>query len=126
MTTPDTEFSRQFARMSASFVADLPQQVEAMTDELAAWLAWPEDTAKFEDLSQKTHRLKGAGGTFGCSGISDAARTLECQLVVLQTDLAGGSASAKAKIEAEMESLRGAVRKVCGESALSDQQRRES
>ena len=103
--------------MSAAFVAQLPRQVQALSDDLVAWLSVPRDAALLERLSHKVHQLKGAGSTFGCSGISDSARALEQRLATLRSDATGGSASAMDEVEAAMEALRGEANRIYGESA---------
>lgn len=117
MTAADEEFAREFSRLSVAFVAQLPRQVQALSDDLVAWLSAPREAALLERLSHKVHRLKGAGSTFGCSTISDAARVLEQRLAALRSDAIGGSASALDDIEAAMEALRGEVNRIYGESA---------
>jgi chemotaxis protein histidine kinase CheA len=121
MTAADEEFARQLARMSVTFVAQLPGQVQALSDDLVAWLSAPREAALLERLRHKVHRLKGAGSTFGCSTVSDAARVLEQRLVVLRSDASGGSASALDEIEAAMEALRGEANRIYGESAQGGQ-----
>ena len=121
MTTADEEFAREFARMSAAFVAQLPQQVQALNDDLAAWLSEPRDARLFESLSHKLHQLKGSGSTFGCRGISESAEALERRLTALPTDASSGRASALVEIEAALEALRGETSRVCGESAQGSQ-----
>ena len=103
--------------MSAAFVAQLPRQVQALSDDLVAWLSLPREAALLERLSHKVHQLKGAGSTFGCSGISDSARVLEQRLATLRSDATGGSASAMDEVEAAMEALRGEANRIYGESA---------
>lgn len=80
MTTPETEFEQELARLSAAFVDRLELQVQAIGDSLNAWLGTPDDPELYERLSHEVHQLKGAGSTFGCPQISDAARTLERRL----------------------------------------------
>jgi len=117
MTAADEEFAREFARLAAAFVAQLPRLVQALSDDLVAGLSVPRDAALLERLSHKVHQLKGAGGTFGCSGISDSARALQQRLATLRSDATGGSASAMDEVEAAMEALRGEANRIYGESA---------
>ena len=71
---------REFERLSAVFVEGVPLRVQSVGDDVTAWLAAPDEEALFERLSHKVHQLKGAGSTFGCPGVSDAARALEQRL----------------------------------------------
>jgi len=121
MTTADEEFAREVARSSAAFVSQLPRQVQALGDDLVAWLSAPRDAALFDKLSHKLHRLKGAGGTFGCSGISDFASALEQRLNTLRSEATGGSASAMAEFEAAMEALRSEANRIYRESTQDGQ-----
>jgi len=116
MTVADEEFERELARMSARFVAQLPRQVQALSDDLVAWLSVPRDAALLGGLSHKVHQLKGAGSTFGCSSISDSAKELEQRLARLRSDVTGGSASAIDEVEAAMEALRGEASRIYEES----------
>jgi len=84
MNTPDNEFERELARLSAEFVERLPLQVRSVGDDLAAWLSLPRGAGLYERLSHKVHQLKGSGSTFGCPAISDAARALEQRLAELR------------------------------------------
>jgi len=123
MTTADEEYSREFARLSATFAAQLPRQVQVLSDDLDAWLLAPGDMARLDTLSHKVHQLKGAGGTFGCSGVSDAARAVEQYLAELRGDVSNASASAMDQIEAAMETLRGEANRISAESAQGGQRR---
>ena len=67
------DFEREFERLSAAFVDELPLRVQSVSDDVSAWLSAPEEHALYERLSHKVHQLKGAGGTFGCPGLSKAA-----------------------------------------------------
>jgi chemotaxis protein histidine kinase CheA len=80
MTTPDELVAVELARLSASFVAQLREQVQAVEDEMTAWLEAPRDVERFEILSHKVHQLKGSGSTFGCPGISRAAAMTQLQI----------------------------------------------
>jgi len=120
MTTADEEFRREFTRLSAAFVAELPQRVQILSDDLAAWLSAPREALMFERLSHRVHQLKGAGSTFGCNGISNAAAVLEQHLAALHSaasSASGGTAVALEEIEAAIEALRDETNRVCGESA---------
>jgi chemotaxis protein histidine kinase CheA len=121
MTAADEAFAREFARRSAVFVVRLPRQIEILSDELVAWLSAPSDVAQFEKLSRRVHQLKGAGSTFGCSSISDAARALEQRLAALQTDAPGGPASSMDEVQAAMKTLRGEANRIYRESAQGGQ-----
>ncbi len=121
MTAADEEFARESARLSAAFVAQLPRQVQALSDDLVAWLSVPRDAALLERLSHKVHQLKGAGSTFGCSGISDAATALEKHLAALRSDATYESASAMDEVESAMEALRGEANRIFREAAHGGQ-----
>jgi len=105
MTTPDEQVARELARLSANFVAQLPEQVGAVNGELAAWLDAPLDAARYETLSHKVHQLKGAGTTFGCPGVSRAARTLERHISAYRSDIHAGRRPASAAVESALEQL---------------------
>lgn len=121
MTVADKEFAREFARLSIAFVAQLPSRVEILSDDLAACLSAPHDVALFEKLSHEVHQLKGAGSTFGCSGISDAAGALEQRLAALRAETTTVAASTADEVEAAMETLRGEAHRVFRESTQSGQ-----
>jgi chemotaxis protein histidine kinase CheA len=76
----DREFERELERLSAVFVDELPFRVQAVSDDMSAWLSAPEEDSLYERVSHKVHQLKGAGSTFGCPGITEAARALEQRL----------------------------------------------
>jgi chemotaxis protein histidine kinase CheA len=76
----DRQFERELERLSAAFVEELPFRVQSVSDDMSAWLRAPNEDSLYERLSHKVHQLKGAGSTFGCPGISDAARVLEQRL----------------------------------------------
>lgn len=88
MSEADRKFSKELERLSAAFVDELPLRVQSVSDDMSAWLSAPDEDSLFERLSHKVHQLKGAGSTFGCPGISEAAQTLEQRLV----DCRNGSA----------------------------------
>jgi len=116
------EITRQLAQKSADFVAQLPHQVQTLTDDLAAWLSAPQEALLFERLKQSVHRLKGAGGTFGCNSISDASRALEQSLTTLRTGNAtGGKTLALDEVEVTMEALREEASRIYGESTPGSQ-----
>jgi len=121
MTVADEEFARELARLSARFVAQLPRQVQALSDDLIAWLSMPRDAALLERLGYKVHQLKGAGSTFGCSSISDSAKELEQRLATLRSDATGGSGLAKDEVEEAMEALRGQASRIYEESVRDGQ-----
>ena len=80
MSESDRKFQRELARLSAAFVDELPFRVQSVSDDMSAWLSAPDEDSLYERLSHKVHQLKGAGSTFGCPGISEAALTLEQRL----------------------------------------------
>ena len=121
MITADNEFERELVRLSAAFVAQLPQQVQVLNDDLSTWLSASREAGLFDRLSHKVHQLKGSGSTFGCSGISEAARVLEQHLAASQADATGAAASDLEKIEAAMRTLRGEADRIYRESLRGDQ-----
>jgi len=121
MTVADKEFERELALVSARFVAQLPRQVQVLSDDLVAWLSVPRDAALLKGLSHKVHQLKGAGSTFGCSGISDSAKELEQRLATFQSNATGGSAAAMDEVESAMEALRGEANRIYEESVRGRQ-----
>jgi chemotaxis protein histidine kinase CheA len=80
MASGDRKFQRELERLSAAFVDELPVRVQSVSDDMTAWLSSPDEDSLYERLSHKVHQLKGAGSTFGCPGISEAARALELRL----------------------------------------------
>jgi chemotaxis protein histidine kinase CheA len=76
----EREFHRALERLSAAFVDELPFRVQSVSDDMNAWLSAPDEESLYERLSHKVHQLKGAGSTFGCPGITEAARALERRL----------------------------------------------
>ena len=112
MNTPDKEFERELARLSAAFVEGLPVQVKSVRDELAEWMATPRNTELFERLSHKVHQLKGAGSTFGCPGVSDAARALERDLKNLRAACTADDAVMSGDVETVMQKLQSEMVKI--------------
>ena len=111
MTTPDELVAVELARLSASFVAQLAEQVQAVEDEMTAWLDAPQDVERFEVLSHKVHQLKGSGSTFGCPGISRAARALEQRLGMLRRGIDAGVLPAPGDVESTMTQLQNEARR---------------
>ena len=116
MSTPDDMVARELARLSATFVAQLPEQVSGVGDELAAWLHTPQDSGRYEVLSHKVHQLKGSGSTFGCPGISRAARTLEQCLGAFRREIEDGQVPAPAAVESAMAALQNEARRAQSDS----------
>jgi len=116
MTTPDDLVAAELARLSADFVARLPEQLQAVEDEVTAWLDAPEDPERFEILSHRVHQLKGSGSTFGCPGISRAARTLEQRLGAYRRGIDAGQPPGAADVESAVERLQNEVLRARGES----------
>jgi chemotaxis protein histidine kinase CheA len=87
VSTPDEIVAAELERLSAVFAAQLPDQVQAVEKEAIAWLSAPRDAGRYEILSHRVHQLKGAGSTFGCPGISRAAREdVESAMAELQNE----------------------------------------
>ena len=105
MTTPDELVAEEHARLSAVFVAQLPEQIQAVEDEMAAWLDTPRDTERFEVLSHRVHQLKGSGSTFGCPGVSEAARKLEQHIGAYWREIDAGQRPAPGDVESAMAQL---------------------
>jgi chemotaxis protein histidine kinase CheA len=111
MTTPDEIVAKELARLSASFVSQLPEQLRAMQNEFAAWLDEPRDAARFEVLTHRVHQLKGSGSTFGCPGVSEAARTLEGRLRAFRREIDAGRLPPTGAVESALASLQNEARR---------------
>ena len=105
MSTPDEIVAKELARLSANFLAHLPQELRAVEDEVTAWLDAPQNTRRFEILSHRLHQLKGSGSTFGCPGISRAARTLEQRIGTYRREIDAGGLPQTADVESAMAQL---------------------
>ena len=116
MTSPDEIVAMELARLSAAFVAQLPEQIQAVEDDMAAWLDAPQDADRFDILSHKVHQLKGSGSTFGCPGVSRAARTLEQRSGTLRRDIDAGQLPVPAAVESAMVQLQNEARRAQTES----------
>jgi hypothetical protein len=51
------------------------------------------------------HQLKGAGSTFGCPGVTRAARALERRIGAYRSDFRAGRLPAAAAVESALEQL---------------------
>jgi chemotaxis protein histidine kinase CheA len=120
MTTPDEIVALELARLSANFVSQLPEQLQEVESEFAAWLDAPQDTARFEILSHRVHQLKGSGSTFGCPGVSRAARTLEKSLGAYQQEIDAGRPPAPEAVESALTSLQNEARRARAQSPDPD------
>ena len=105
MTSPNKIVAAELARLSTEFVEQLPVQVLAVKSEVSAWLDAPEDPELFEVVSQRVHRLKGSGRTFGCPGVTRAARLLEQRLGAFRLRIDAGKPPACKDIESAMVQL---------------------
>ena len=112
MSTPDDIVASELARLSATFVAQLPEQVQAVEEEAMAWLRAPCDDGRYEALSHRVHQLKGSGSTFGCPGVSRAARMLEQRIGAYRRDIEAGRLPSTGDVESAIAQLRNAVRRV--------------
>jgi chemotaxis protein histidine kinase CheA len=119
MTTADEEYSLEFERLSAAFVDQLPQQIQTLSDDLNAWLSAAPDAARFARLSHKVHQLKGAGGLFGCKGISDEARILEQHLDALPADVTSADETTLNEVELAMDAIRNEIDRIRRERVQS-------
>ena len=116
MTTPDKIVALELERLSADFVSQLPAQLREVESEFAAWLDAPQDAARFEILSHKVHQLKGSGSTFGCPGVSQAARTLEKSLGAYRQEIDAGRQPAPEAVESALTSLQNEARRARAQS----------
>jgi chemotaxis protein histidine kinase CheA len=105
MATPDELVAKELARLSADFIARLPEQLRTVEDEVTAWLDAPRDRARYEVLAHRVHQLKGSGSTFGCPGISRAARMLEQRMGDLRREIDAGQRPATTDVESAMAQL---------------------
>jgi len=105
MSTPDEIVAKELTRLSANFLEHLPQELRAVEDEVTAWLDAPQNTRRFEILSHRVHQLKGSGSTFGCPGISRAARMLEQRMGDLRREIDAGQRPATTDVESAMAQL---------------------
>lgn len=105
MTTADELVAMELARLSANFVAQLPEQLQAVEDGMHAWLDAPRDARHYDVLSHRVHQLKGSGSTFGCPGISRAAQALERRIGNYRRELDAGAVPARAAVESAMAEL---------------------
>jgi DNA-binding response OmpR family regulator len=109
----------ELARLSAAFVAQLPVQVRAVEDDMTTWLEAPSDGGRFDNLSHRVHQLKGAGSTFGCPGVSRAARALEQRLGCCRAELDAGRRPEPAAVESAMAELQNQAERARQQSCLS-------
>ena len=109
MTSPDDIVAAELARLSTEFVAQLPEQLRAVEDDVTAWLDAPEDRGRFEVVSHRVHQLKGSGSTFGCPGISRAARLLEQRLGAVRQEIDAGKPPASEDVESALAQLHNEV-----------------
>jgi chemotaxis protein histidine kinase CheA len=105
MATPDELVAKELARLSADFIARLPEQLRRVEDEVTAWLDAPRDRGRYEVLAHRVHQLKGSGSTFGCPGISRAARMLEQRMGDLRREIDAGQRPAITDVESAMAQL---------------------
>ena len=112
MPTPDEIVAAELQRLSAAFVAQLHEQVQAVEEEAMAWLSAPRDAGRYEVLSHRVHQLKGSGSTFGCPGISRAARMFERRIAEYRGELEAGRLPAAEDVEKAMAELQNEARRV--------------
>jgi chemotaxis protein histidine kinase CheA len=112
MPTPDEIVAAELQRLSAAFVAQLPEQVRVVEEEAIAWLSAPRDAERYEVLSHRVHQLKGSGSTFGCPGISRAARMFERRIAEYRGELEAGRLPAAEDVEKAMAELQNEARRV--------------
>jgi chemotaxis protein histidine kinase CheA len=112
MSTPDEIVAAELQRLSAAFVSQLPEQVQAIEKEAMAWLSAPRDAERYEVLSHRVHQLKGSGSTFGCPGISRVARLFEQRIAEYRQELEAGRLPAAEDVESAMAELQNEARRV--------------
>ena len=112
MTTADELVATELARLSANFVSQLPEQLQAVEEGMHAWLDAPGDKGHYEVLSHRVHQLKGSGSTFGCPGVSRAAQALERRIGAYRRELDAGAAPARAAVESAMAELQNEAARV--------------
>jgi chemotaxis protein histidine kinase CheA len=112
MTTADDLVAMELARLSASFVAELPGKLQAVKAGMHAWLDAPRDSRHYEVLSHRVHQLKGSGSTFGCPGISRAAQALERRIRAYRRELDVGAVPPRAAVESAMAELQNEATRV--------------
>jgi chemotaxis protein histidine kinase CheA len=120
MSTPDEIVAAELRRLSAAFMAQLPDQVQAVEEDAIAWLSAPRDAGRYEILSHRVHQLKGAGSTFGCPGISRAARMFERRIAEYRGDLEAGRMPAAEDVESAMAELQNEARRVRTQSGAPE------
>ena len=116
MTSPDELVAMELARLSAKFRAQLPQEFQAVEGEVTAWLDTPGDARRFEIVSHRVHQLKGSGSTFGCPGISLAARALEQRIGEYHREIDSGGEPKRAVVESAVAELQNEVRRAQSQS----------
>ena len=112
MTSSDEIVAAELARLSAEFVAQLPQHMRAVEDEVTAWLDRPEDPKRFEIVSHRVHQLKGSGSTFGCPGVSRAARLLEQRIGAYRREAGVGKEATAEAVESAVAGLQSEASRV--------------
>jgi chemotaxis protein histidine kinase CheA len=112
MTAADELVAKELARLSANFVAQLPEQLQAVEEGVHAWLDAPRDSGHYEILSHRVHQLKGSGSTFGCPGISRAAQALERHIGAFRRELDAGTTPERRAVESAMAELQNEATRV--------------
>jgi chemotaxis protein histidine kinase CheA len=112
MTTADELVAKELARLSANFVAQLPEQLQAVEEGVYAWLDAPRDSGHYHVVSHRVHQLKGSGSTFGCPGISSAAQALERHIGAYRRELDAGTTPERRAVESAMAELQNEATRV--------------
>lgn len=112
MTTSDELVAMELERLSANFIAQLPEQLQSLEKGMHAWLDAPHDSRHYEVLSHRVHQLKGSGSTFGCPAISRAAQALERRIGAYRRELDVGATPARTAVESAMIELQNEATRV--------------
>jgi len=87
MTDPKQQLQEQIKALSAEYLGQLPERLNALDVAFAAIpneIQGEDARPALEDLHALAHKLNGSAGTFGFMDISDAAERLEdhCQALL--------------------------------------------
>ncbi|MDH4230121.1 MAG: response regulator [Nitrospirota bacterium] len=81
----DQQFQQRLAQIRSEFVSRLPQRLSDLNQAWAQLASGNADAAVVEAMHRNAHGLAGAGGSFGLSGLTAAARELEAAIAPLFT-----------------------------------------
>ena len=74
MSDSEDSIQEQLAALRQTFIDQLPQRINCLYD---AHIAWSQGGDGLREYHRLAHSLTGAGATFGCGQVSQAARQLE-------------------------------------------------